>query len=328
MTDEDALAISSWRYPPRLNPCGALTVDELSSGWYRCAMLDGDRAGFLCRGRPARSPKLAGQYKLYPGDTDIGLGLRPDLVGKGLGLSLLEHQIDTLGRDKPLRLAFFEESAAAAGLYVRAGFRLSAKVENVLMMRREPWSWRDASRPLSNGMPVYPGDPAFVRESIADAADGGYNVTGITMTAHNGTHIDAPRHIGLDGGTDSWPVELLNGVCEVVDLNAWRGQPDKARRFARRTLLKTGGAPLDESEARVLVESGARMLGVDGLSVGPQGVEGLKTHRAVLGAGVCVLEGLALDGFEPGWYELMCLPLSLPGCDGAPARAMLRPLEV
>jgi arylformamidase len=318
--------MSGWRYPPTLDSCGELTVTELTSGWYRCALLDDMRAGFLCFGRPARSPKLADQYSLYPNDTDIGLGLRPDLVGQGLGLGLLEHQIDAIGREKPLRLAFFEKNNAALKLYARAGFKLCARVDDIIMMRREGWSWRDASIPLVNDMQVYPGDPAFTRDSIAQSASGGYNVTRIIMTAHNGTHIDSPHHIGLSGGTDAWPLERLNGACEVVDLSEWR-RSDKTKRFARRTVLKTGGEPLNESEALALIESGVRALGVDGLSVGPQGEEGLKTHRALLGAGVCILEGLALDSFQPGWYELMCLPLSLPGCDGAPARAMLRSLE-
>ncbi|MDR1263511.1 MAG: cyclase family protein [Oscillospiraceae bacterium] len=327
VTDEDARVMSGWHYPPPLDECGALTTDELISGWYRCVLLDGERAGFLCHGRPSRSPLLKEQYALHPGDVDIGLGLRPDLVGKGMGLSLLEHQLDVMGNGKPLRLAFFSSNKAALRLYLRAGFKLNARVGSVIMMRREPFDWRDASRPLINGMSVYPGDPAFTRDSIAAADQGGYNVTRIIMTAHNGTHIDSPHHIGLEGGVDAWPLERLNGVCEVVDLGQWHQDADKTKPLAMRTLFKTSGAALNESEVRAIVDSGVRTLGVDGLSVGPQGSEGLKTHRAILEAGVCILEGLALDAFEPGWYELMCLPLSLPGCDGAPSRALLRPLE-
>jgi len=33
-----------------------------------------------------------------------------------------------------------------------------------------------------------------------------------------------------------------------------------------------------------------------------------------------------LDGVDPGNYELLCLPLKLVGSDGAPCRAILRPL--
>ncbi len=36
------------------------------------------------------------------------------------------------------------------------------------------------------------------------------------------------------------------------------------------------------------------------------------------------LEGLVLEGVEPGLYELQCLPIKLINSDGAPARCILR----
>ncbi|GHU69926.1 hypothetical protein AGMMS49992_01410 [Clostridia bacterium] len=327
MNDEDAYTLVKWSYD--VKRYGQLTIEELTSGWYRCALLDGERAGFLCHGRPARSPYLDAQYAQHPDDVDIGLALRPDLVGKGLGLSLLEHMLDIIGRERSIRLALFASNAAAMQVYERAGFRLVCRVGDVLLMRREASTWREASRPLDNGMAVYPGDPAFTRDMLAVADVGGYNVTRITMTAHNGTHIDSPHHIGLTGGVDAWPLDRLNGPAQVVDLAKWRASfhNGTAAPATRRTLLKTGGIPLSEAEAHAWANAGVRTIGVDQLSVGPQGPEGLKTHRALLESGVCVLEGLALDGFEPGWYELQCLPILLPGCDGAPVRALLRTLE-
>jgi arylformamidase len=44
-------------------------------------------------------------------------------------------------------------------------------------------------------------------------------------------------------------------------------------------------------------------------------------------AGVYILEGLNLKPIKAGWYELICLPLNIQGGDGAPARAVLRPLQ-
>ena len=43
----------------------------------------------------------------------------------------------------------------------------------------------------------------------------------------------------------------------------------------------------------------------------------------LLEAGVVIVEGLDLRGVPPGHYQLICLPLKLVGCDGAPARAVL-----
>jgi arylformamidase len=35
------------------------------------------------------------------------------------------------------------------------------------------------------------------------------------------------------------------------------------------------------------------------------------------------VEGLDLSHIEPGKYQLICLPLKLKDCDGAPVRAVL-----
>jgi kynurenine formamidase len=51
---------------------------------------------------------------------------------------------------------------------------------------------------------------------------------------------------------------------------------------------------------------------------------GEETHRALLGAGVWVIEGLDLSEVEPGEYELICLSIKVERSDGAPARAILR----
>ena len=76
--------------------------------------------------------------------------------------------------------------------------------------------------------------------------------------------------------------------------------------------------------AEYLASRGVRTVGVDYLSIGPYETGGPETHRALLGAGVWVIEGLNLELVEPGDYELVCLPLKVVGADGAPARAILR----
>jgi arylformamidase len=44
----------------------------------------------------------------------------------------------------------------------------------------------------------------------------------------------------------------------------------------------------------------------------------------LLGAGACILEGLDLRRVDEGAYDLIALPLLIPGSDGAPARVLLR----
>jgi arylformamidase len=62
-------------------------------------------------------------------------------------------------------------------------------------------------------------------------------------------------------------------------------------------------------------------VGIDYLSVGDR-----DAHIELLGRGVGVVEGLDLRRVAPGAYFMVCLPLKIAGCDGAPARVLLWPL--
>lgn len=54
----------------------------------------------------------------------------------------------------------------------------------------------DISRKLDARLAVWPGDAPFALEVIADRRVGaGVNLTTLTLSAHTGTHIDAPHHI-------------------------------------------------------------------------------------------------------------------------------------
>jgi arylformamidase len=55
-------------------------------------------------------------------------------------------------------------------------------------------------------------------------------------------------------------------------------------------------------------------------------VDGAKIHRILLAAGIWIIEGLDLSAVRAGPYDLICLPVKLHGSDGAPARAILRPV--
>ena len=78
--------------------------------------------------------------------------------------------------------------------------------------------------------------------------------------------------------------------------------------------------------ARYLVARGVQTVGVDYLSVGGYQKDGVECHQIMLGAEIWIIEGLNLAKIKPGRYELVCLPLKILGADGAPARAVLRPL--
>lgn len=198
----------------------------------------------------------------------------------------------------------------------------------------------DITRRIYPGVPVWPGDTPYRFELTAQISQGdSVNVGKIATTTHLGTHLDAPWHYVEAGGRlESVPLWVLVGPCRVVDA---RGQQALSVAFlqtvelAERTLFYTG-QPNDwdafpqkfthvEPEAAVYLASrGVRLYGTDCPSVDPLTSKDLPAHKAFAGAGVYILEGLALDGVAVGAYELIALPLRLEGTDAAPVRAILR----
>ena len=202
----------------------------------------------------------------------------------------------------------------------------------------------DISIPIDSNLPTYPGNTPFGLEAIKrlDRGDSS-NVSTLHLSAHAGTHVDAPRHFFDDGpGAEELPLEMLCGRTRVVQLSTRRGvtAEDLAEFDLRedlRLLLKThnsrlwGSPPfhedfvgVTEGGARFLVDRGVKVLGVDYLSVEPYKTPGAPAHHVLLGAGTIVIEGLNLRDVEPGTYEMFCLPLAIVGADGAPARVVLR----
>jgi arylformamidase len=196
----------------------------------------------------------------------------------------------------------------------------------------------DVTIPVRPGMVTYPGDPPVRVERFASLAAGATaNVSRLELSAHAGTHVDAPLHF-LDGAgaVDALELDVLIGPAEVVDATDLAGGLDVAALArlpseAPRLLFKTrnselwardevvaGAVELTPAAAREFVRRGARLVGIDYLSIGDDEV-----HRVLLAAGVVILESLDLRGVEPGACTLLCLPLKLAGADGAPARAVL-----
>src|SRR6266581_3621220 len=83
---------------------------------------------------------------------------------------------------------------------------------------------------------------------------------------------------------------------------------------------------ISKEAAEYLGKVRVQTIGVDYLSVGGYFKDGPETHRALLGAGIWIIEGLNLAAVAAGEYELICLPVKLTGSEGAPARAILKKL--
>lgn len=210
----------------------------------------------------------------------------------------------------------------------------------------------DVSVPISEQTPTYEGDPGIEIKQWAAIKNGdAANVTRLNFGAHTATHVDAPAHfIEGAGRVEALPLDVLVGRARVLEI------PEDVRVIdashlstaelegATRVLFKTrnsnfwndAGAGfrtdytyIAPAAARLLVESGVRLVGIDYLSVEEFKPAHFDTHQVLLSSGVVIIEGLDLREIAAGVYELICLPLKIAGGtgDGAPARTILRTLD-
>ena len=209
--------------------------------------------------------------------------------------------------------------------------------------------WIDISVLLRNAMVHWPTNPSVRIERVKDMEQGASNTLSmISMGLHTGTHMDAPLHFIRQGiGIDKMPLDTTVGrarVIEIQDTESIKPEELIHHRIRRgeRILFKTRNSSrgwqthtfiedfvyISKEAAHFLAERKVRVVGVDYLSVGGFKRDGMETHRALLEGGVWIIEGLDLSSVKPGKYDLICLPLKIEQGDGAPARAILRPVQV
>jgi kynurenine formamidase len=217
----------------------------------------------------------------------------------------------------------------------------------------------DLSQPLYDGSPNCPAHPPVRVEILEDYADGGWRVEGLTLASHTGSHVDAPSHRMPDGKTlDDLPLETFTGPAYIADLRdaVCASAPFGAAELAARLPAPAGGsdplrgaivllatgwgdkrAKTDEwlhcsptlapAGADYLASRGVRGVGIDHYSVGGMGPENERTHEALLGRGIWILEELRFpaEAFAlPQPATLWALPVNLAhGASGAFCRPVL-----
>jgi arylformamidase len=215
------------------------------------------------------------------------------------------------------------------------------------MARLSSRGWIDVTVPLRTGMVRWPGDPGveIERRLSIDRGDAD-NLSVLSMSAHTGTHMDAPLHFLKHGRPiDEMPLSAVMGparVIEISDPEAVKPGELHAHKIRRgeRILFKTLNSSrpwgedaffkdyvhISKEAASLLARRGVRTVGIDYLSVGGYKRGGVQTHVTLLKAGIWIIEGLDLSAIKPGDYDLLALPLRIAGGDGAPARVLLKRL--
>ncbi|MCA1026199.1 GNAT family N-acetyltransferase [Cytobacillus kochii] len=124
----EAVILSSWTYPPPYDFYNHAQTEDSKQEWltgnYFCIYKQEEMIGFFCYGESARVPVKSSH--LYIDDCiDIGIGMRPDLTGKGLGSSFLTKilmEIERLFPNTPIRLTVASFNQRAIHLYEKLGF--------------------------------------------------------------------------------------------------------------------------------------------------------------------------------------------------------------
>jgi ribose 5-phosphate isomerase B len=199
----------------------------------------------------------------------------------------------------------------------------------------------DITLPIRLGMLLWPGDEPVVFQQ--DKGDGVASTTNIKLCAHTGTHLDGPCHMFQDaGGTESLELDNMLGlacVCSLQNKKIIDRETLEGINFEgiSRLLLKTDNSDLlvksefcedyvfiTEDAAAYIIQKGIKFIALDYLSVDSYDSLDYPAHKMFLASGVIVAEGVDLRNVPPGIYEMLCLPLKLENCDGAPARIVLR----
>ncbi len=195
---------------------------------------------------------------------------------------------------------------------------------------------------------VYPGTPAPSFSATRTIPRDGARETLLQIGSHTGTHMDAPRHILLDGfGLDKLPVSQFCGRAVVLDvsglgcggiitaeyLRAQNGSLRSAdfalfytgweKKWGTEAFLNEPFPVLDSEAARYLVSCGLKGVGTDAISVDALAEKEFPAHHVLLGGGLVIVENLCLKKLV-GRRDIMffALPLKFEDADGAPVRAV------
>jgi arylformamidase len=160
------------------------------------------------------------------------------------------------------------------------------------------------------------------------------------MSAHAGTHLDAPAHFLANGKTidQIQPGRWLSSAVVIdtegkkpiyaVDLERQGIRTGDSVLLKANAMRKADTSPDDFSSLSVdaaayLVSKKINLVGIDALSIENYNDPEWPVHKKLLRNNILILEGLRLQHVAPGRYTLIATPLRITGGDGSPARALL-----
>lgn len=216
------------------------------------------------------------------------------------------------------------------------------KLKEVIYMK---YKVIDLSMEMYPGIQTMPMDPKFDITQHCTLDTLGYNLSRITMSTHQSTHLDAPRHFFYEGQTvDKIPAERFVGKAIKIDLRHKRAKevitPQDLKAYDDR-IVKGANILLDTGWDETLPDAkyfsdfpyvtteladylASRQINLVGMDMPtPNPTDWQYVHKRLLDAGVIIVEGLVnmkeISGDE---CTLVALPLKLKDADGSPIRAV------
>lgn len=203
----------------------------------------------------------------------------------------------------------------------------------------------DLTATISKDLAVFPGDPQYTVEEISSLEHGPFCLSKIHLGNHTGTHIDFPVHVIREGkNSNDFPIDDLIGDGLIIKVpsseksitkNFVEKQPILENDFV---FFKTANSKrsknaeftkeyiyIEPDAAAELLNKGAKIVGIDYISVDKYESHDLPVHRLLLSKDVLIVEGLELKDIPAGQYEFFILPTKFDALDGAPARVIARP---
>jgi len=134
ITKSHAIEILNWRYPSPYDlynqEVDSEGIEEFLTQSYKVVVdQEGHLIGFYCTGKSAQVPK-GHEFNVYQKDClDIGLGMKPELTGRGFGRAFLAFILKELKTDS-LRLTVAKFNKRAIKLYEAFGFEQADAFSN------------------------------------------------------------------------------------------------------------------------------------------------------------------------------------------------------
>ena len=154
--------------------------------------------------------------------------------------------------------------------------------------------------------------------------------------------MDFPTHVIATGNSSSaYSIEHLIGSMQVVEipedghvtpahvesLSLKDGDIIFFKTANSRRNLHDGAytetfAAIDPAAAELLVTKGAKIVGIDYLSVDRFEDEALPSHQCLLSNDILIIENLDLRRIPAGKYQVVIAPLKVKEADGLPVRVI------